>query len=115
MALSPPRRERFAVKCGSRYDVVRASAILWMEAADNYVRLHTAEESHLFRSSLTELEQSLDPALFLRIHRSIIINVDAVRSIESWGMYEHLFVLSDGSKLTSSRRYRGAIRAVFGV
>ncbi|HEX8361518.1 MAG TPA: LytTR family DNA-binding domain-containing protein [Longimicrobium sp.] len=108
-------RERFAVKSGNRYLIVRSASIVWMEAADNYVRFHTATETHLFRAKMADLEKALDPRTFLRIHRSIIINVDKVQSIESWGMSEHLFVLQDGTKLTSSRRYRSVIRAVFGV
>lgn len=108
-------RERFAVRSGNSHLIIRADDIVWMEAADNYVRLHSATGTHLFRARMSDLEQSLDPRTFLRIHRSIIINIDRVQSIESWGMSEHLFVLKGGTKVTSSRTHRNAIRAVFGV
>jgi two-component system LytT family response regulator len=106
-------RERLAVRVGSRYEVVRTGDILWVEAADNYVRLHSQSGSWRYRASMAEMEGMLDAARFLRIHRSIIVNVDQVKFIEPWGVGEHVLVLSDKTKLTSSRRYRQAIREVF--
>jgi two-component system LytT family response regulator len=114
MATAGEHRERFAVRTGGRFVIVRADEIAWVEAADNYVRLHTATETHLFRATMAEMERMLDPRRFLRIHRSAIIAVDQVRAIEPWGLGEHQFVLADGTRLTSSRGYRKAIRSVFG-
>ena len=107
-------RDRFAVRVGDRFTVVRTADITWIEAADNYVRLHAAGGAHLLRSPLREVEGMLDPRRFLRIHRSIIVNVDRVRALTSWGLGEYLFELSDGTKVSSSRRYRGPIRDAFG-
>ena len=59
---------------------------------------------------MARLEEKLDPKRFLRIHRSIIVNVDRVKTLTSWGLGEYLFELTDGTKLSSSRRYRGVIR-----
>lgn len=114
MASAGEHRERFAVRTGGRYVIVRAADIAWIEAADNYVRLHTATDTHLFRATMAEMERMLDPRRFLRIHRSAIIAVEQVRAIDPWGLGEHQFVLHDGSRLTSSRGYRKAIRSVFG-
>jgi two-component system LytT family response regulator len=114
MATAGEPRERFAVRTGSRYLIVRAADVAWVEAADNYVRLHTASGAHLFRATMAEMERMLDPRRFLRVHRSAIIAVDQVRAIDPWGLGEHQFVLADGTRLTSSRGYRKAIRAVFG-
>jgi two-component system LytT family response regulator len=107
-------RQRFAVKTGNRYSVLRAADLMWVAGADNYVELHTAKAMHLHRSTLADMERLLDPRHFLRIHRSLIINVDYVSSIEPWGFGEHCFVMASGTSLTSSRRYRKMIREVFG-
>ncbi len=107
-------RERIAVRSGTRFVIIRTDEITWVEAANNYVRLHTDKQTHLYRASMAEAEAMLDPRKFLRIHRSIIINVDKVKTIEPWGLNEHLIVLADGTELTSSRRYRKQIRAAFG-
>ncbi|HEV3051995.1 MAG TPA: LytTR family DNA-binding domain-containing protein [Longimicrobium sp.] len=114
LANAGEHRERFAVRTGGRFVIVRADEIVLVEAADNYVRLHTARETHLFRATMAEMERMLDPRRFLRIHRSAIIAVEQVRTIEPWGLGEHQFVLADGTRLTSSRAYRKAIRTVFG-
>jgi two-component system, LytTR family, response regulator len=107
-------RERFAVKTGNRFSVLRASELLWVAGADNYVELHSTKGMFLHRSTLADMQTILDPRHFLRIHRSLILNVDQVASIEPWGLGEHCFVMSNGASLTSSRRYRNAVREVFG-
>jgi two-component system, LytTR family, response regulator len=111
---APAYRDRFAVRVGERFNVVRTADIAWIEAADNYVKLHAAGSAHLLRSPLREVEAMLDPRRFLRIHRSIIVNVDRVRALTSWGLGEYLFELADGTRVSSSRRYRGPIRDAFG-
>jgi two-component system LytT family response regulator len=107
-------RDRFVVKTGSRFRVVRAEDVDWVEAADNYVKLHVGKESHLLRETMAEMDRLLDPRRFVRIHRSTILNVDRIHTIESWGAGEFLFILSDGSKLASSRSYRDRLRSVLG-
>lgn len=114
LAGHPERRARLAIREQDRFVVLRTEDIVWVEAADNYVLLHTLNGMHRYRATMAQLETMLDPGKFLRIHRSIILNVDQVKVIEPWGMGEHVFVLSDGRKLTSSRRYRKPIRDVFG-
>ena len=107
--------ERLTVRTGTRYAVVRVAAVDWIGAEDNYVRLHVGRESHLMRDTLAALERTLDPRRFVRIHRSTVVNVDRVRSIESWGVGEFLLVLQDGTKLQSSRGYRERVRDAFGL
>src|SRR5206468_9154106 len=72
---------RIAVKAGGRAYFVRADEIDWIEASDNYARLHTGATTHLLRESLRTLEAKLDPRTFLRVHRSAIVNVDAIREL----------------------------------
>jgi two-component system LytT family response regulator len=114
LAADSEGRDRFAVKKGNHFVVVRTEEILWIEGADNYVVFHTRDATHRFRSRISEIEESLRNRDFLRIHRSTIINVDEVQVIEAWGMGEFLFQMSSGEKLVSSRRYRNQIRSVFG-
>jgi two-component system, LytTR family, response regulator len=110
-----PWRDRFAIRTGEVFAVVRADEVGWMEAADNYVRLHTRRGPFLLRARISEMENELDPRLFLRIHRSTVLAVDRVQRIEPWGVGEYLFVLDDGTRLTSTRPYRDRIRAAFGL
>jgi two-component system LytT family response regulator len=107
-------RERITVRHGTKYTLVRVAEINFIEADDNNVLLRTTHGVVPMRSTMREIETMLDPQRFIRIHRSIILNVDRVTGIESWGMGEFLFVLADGTKLGSSRRYRTAIQHAFG-
>ncbi|WP_414682927.1 LytR/AlgR family response regulator transcription factor [Longimicrobium sp.] len=108
-------RDRFAVRTGEVFAVVRADEVAWMEAADNYVRLHTRRGTFLVRARMADMEEEVDPRLFLRVHRSTILAVDRVQRIEPWGAGEYQFVLDDGTRLTSTRPYRDRIRAAFGL
>lgn len=106
--------ERLTVRTGTRYVVVAVADVDWIQAEDNYVRLHVGTASHLMRETLAAMERTLDPRRFVRVHRSTIVNVERVRSIESWGLGEFLLVLKDGTKLQSSRGYRERVREAFG-
>ena len=85
---------------------VRADEIDWIEAQDNYVRLHTGGKAHLLRQTMNELEAALNPEQFARIHRSTIVNLDRVKELHPHFSGESLVVLADGTelKLTRSRR-----------
>ncbi len=75
----------------------------WIEAADNYVRLHAAQEVHLSRRTMRDLEKLLDPAQFARIHRSTIVRLDAVRELRPLDDGDWEVVLGDGVRLTLTR------------
>lgn len=107
--------ERFSVRRGQGFVLVRAADIRWVEAADNYVRLHLADGRHeTMRASMTAMEQKLDPKRFIRIHRGVIVNVDHIRTLEPAGDGEHFVVLADGKKLGSSRTYGARLRELLG-
>lgn len=91
--------ERFVVKSAGRIVFVRAAEIDWIEAADNYVYLHAGRAAHLVRMTLKAIEERLDPARFARVHRSTIVNLDAVRELAGGEV-----VLRDGTRLPVSRR-----------
>ena len=104
------RLTRIAVKHGGRAFFVRADEVDWVEAADNYVRLHVGATTHLLRESLRTLETKLDPRIFLRVHRSAIVNVDAIRELQPWFHGDHVIILRSGARLTCSRRYDERLR-----
>lgn len=99
--------ERIPVKNKRRVRFVDVADIDWIEAADNYVNLHVGDQSHLVRSTLSEMEERLDPEQFLRIHRSHIVNVERIREVHPRGSGDCLIVLDDGTGLLSSRTYSG--------
>jgi two-component system LytT family response regulator len=101
---------RIAVKNGGRAFFVRADEVDWIEAADNYIRLHVGAATHLVRESLRTLEGKLDPRFFLRVHRSAIVNVDAIRELQPWFHGDHVVILRSGARLTCSRRYDERLR-----
>lgn len=106
--------DRFVVKSSGRVRFVKAKDIEWVEAAGDYVRLHTAETAHLLRKTMKEMEQALDPGQFLRIHRSTIVNVDGLQELRPYGSNnEYVARLADGTERKVSRTYRDAVDAFF--
>jgi two-component system LytT family response regulator len=103
---------RLAIKGDGRVIFVRTADVDWIEAMDNYVRLHVGRETHIMRETLTHLEQRLPPQSFLRIHRSTIVNVDRIREVQPWFAGDYVLILGDGTKLTTGRRYRAAVQGL---
>jgi two-component system LytT family response regulator len=97
------RNARVVVKTGGKVLFLRAEEIEWVEAAGNYVRLHVRGESFLYRESMKNMEARLDHDLFVRIHRSAIINVDRIRELQPWFHGEYVVILHDGTRLMASR------------
>jgi two-component system LytT family response regulator len=86
--------------------VVPTRDVDWIEGADYYVKLHVRSTVHMLRESLASLEQRLDARKFLRIHKSSIVNLMRVRSIEAWVRGEGVVVLLDGTRLKVARAKR---------
>lgn len=103
---------RFVVRSGSKLSFVRASEVDWIDVADNYVRLHAASREHLVRDTLKSVESQLDPEIFVRVHRSLIINLDRLASVEPAFHGEYIVTMKDGAKLTTSRSYSERLRAL---
>jgi two-component system LytT family response regulator len=102
----PAEAQRFIIKSGTTIAVVRLSDIDWIEAADYYSTLHATGKMHMLRRSLSDLEAQLAPHGFARIHRSTIVNLDRVRSLEIREDGEYEVLLQDGERLRLSRGYR---------
>jgi two-component system, LytTR family, response regulator len=96
---------RVLVRNGDRVLVLGAAEIDWVEAYGDYVRLHIGQQSHLLRSTLTEMEQRLKPEGFARIHRSRLVNLDRIREFNTISGTELLIVLKNGAQLNASPTY----------
>jgi len=105
--------ERIIVKNAGRVFFINVEEIGWIEAADVYVRVHTTgKQSHLVRGSISKLEEKLDPAKFLRIHRSTIVSIKHIKELQPLFHGEYEITLRDGTKLTSSRSYRDRLQII---
>jgi two-component system LytT family response regulator len=109
-----PLRSRFLIRTGGRVLFLRADAIDWIEAADYYVKLHVAGKVHMLRETLTALESRLDPAMFFRVHRSAIVNLERVRELQPFSKREHVLILQDGTRLRLTRSRRDGLEAMLG-
>ncbi len=101
---------RLAIKTGGRVLFLRATEIDWIETDGDHVKFHVGPQTWLHRTTLTRLEERLSPKLFLRIHRSIVVNVERVRELQPWFQGDYVLILADGTKLTSGRSYRERVR-----
>jgi two-component system, LytTR family, response regulator len=106
--------ERLAVQSGFKSVLIPVDEIDWLEAEGKYVRLHVRQNAHLIRDTLTRLESVLDPAKFLRVHRSTIVNVDRIREVETYFRGKYILFLRDGTRLESGRAYRSVIQRLLG-
>ena len=96
---------RFTVQTGSRIQILQAENVTWVGAAGDYMELHAGRHAYLLRDTMASLELRLDPAKFLRIHRSRIVQSSAIVELRSIENREFIVTLSDGSKHRSSRTY----------
>jgi two-component system, LytTR family, response regulator len=101
---------RLVVRDGSRVCFVRVEEIDWIDAAGNYARLHVGAAVHLLREPLKVLEARLDPGRFLRVHRSAIVNLERITSVEPYFHGEYTLTLRDGTRLTCSRTHSARLR-----
>lgn len=101
--------ERIVLKTSERVVLLNVDEIDWISAAGVYLELHTATATHLYRSSLTGLLARLNPARFVRIHRSAVVNTDRIKEFRPRGHSDYTVVLRDGTLVTLSRAYRAQI------
>ena len=97
------KSERVVVRTNGKVVFLRADEISWVEAAGNYVNLHAGSEAYVLRESMKNMETRLDPELFVRIHRSAIVNVNRIRELQPWFHGEYVVILHDGTRLMASR------------
>jgi two-component system LytT family response regulator len=97
--------ERLVIRSSGRVFFLRTDEVDCIEAAGNYVRLHVGKEEYLHRDTMSNLEKSLDPDRFARVHRSWIVNVDRVKLLEPMFRGDYIVVLRDGRRVAMSKAY----------
>jgi two-component system LytT family response regulator len=104
-----PYSTRFIFKSRGRIIFLPVSEIRWIGAEENYVRICTEKENHLLRETMAHLEERLDPEMFLRVHRSSIVNLQFVKEIRSETNGDFAVILVNGQKVSMSRGYRSRV------
>jgi two-component system LytT family response regulator len=108
---SPPKTlTRIAVRSAGKTRFVDLEDVLWIQAAENYVQLHTASSRHLVHATIQSILGRLDPDVFVRIHRSAIVNVRHIMQIETGGQGDYVLTLDNGFCIESSRTYSDVIK-----
>ena len=113
-AAAASARTHVAIKTNGKILFLRAEEVDWVEAADNYVRVHVGHDAHLVRETLNAMQTRLDPARFLRIHRSALVNVARIRELRPWFHGDYVVLLTNGRELTLSRSYRDQVLSQVG-
>lgn len=103
--------DRILAKANGHFVLLKTEEIDWIEAQGNYVRLHTRKKQYLVRRKIVELESKLNSKLFLRIHRSTIVNLDRIRELQPLSHGDLNVLLDDGTQLTWSRSFKDRLKA----
>jgi two-component system LytT family response regulator len=103
---------RLAVKTPGRILFIKTAQISCIESAGNYVAALVGKETHIVRDTINDLEERLDPEKFLRISRSAIVNLDAIKELQSQAQGQHTVVLHHGKSLAMTRGLREVEKAL---
>ena len=112
LAWLKPRAEspgRLLIKADGKVVVVAIAEIDWIESADNYVVLHVGRENHIQRETLSAMEAKLPSDRFIRISRSVLVNISRIRELQPLFHGEYAVILGDGTRLTLTRTYRDSL------
>jgi len=104
--------DQLVLKAEGALHFVKPSEIIWIEAQGDFVKVQTGQKTQLVRDTLQHLEQRLDPARFLRIHRSFLVNVDHISRVETALYGDYSVYMDDRTKLRLSRNYRPKLKAL---
>ena len=105
-------RTRFVVRRGNTHQIVPADQVDWLDVADNYLGLHVGAKTHLWRGTMKQAQEELDPDRFVRIHRSAIVAVDRIVTVRTHDSGGHVIEIKGGVQLRSSRQYADRVRAL---
>lgn len=110
---APPGRwlERLVVRDDGRSLILPLSEVDWIEARGDYLRVHAGKATHLLRTTMKELERQLNPASFIRIHRSTIVRLSRIRELQPYLRGDFVVLLADGTRLRLARGLRGQVEA----
>jgi two-component system LytT family response regulator len=107
-----PYLRRFPVPSARGVRFLKADDVLWIEASGNYAALHTASGEHLVHERLSGLERRLDPRVFVRVHRSSIVNVEHIREVQPYFHGESVIVLDNDRRINVSRSRSASFRKI---
>jgi two-component system LytT family response regulator len=113
--ISPVQQNRVVVKENNHIKIIPTSNIRYLEAADDYVKIHTADGSFLKNKTMGYFEEMLESQNFVRIHRSYIVNIQLITRIDPYEKENHLAVLSIGLKLPVSKSGYAKLKQVLGI
>jgi two-component system LytT family response regulator len=114
-SLSPSQSQRIVVKNGNKIKIIPVHDVQYLEAADDYVKIHTQEGYFLKNKTMNHFEQSLDGQQFVRSHRSYIVNVQQITRIDPYEKDNHVAILRSGAKVPVSRSGYGKLKDVLGL
>lgn len=112
---SPAQHERIVVKTGTKIKIIPVQDILYLEADDDYVRIHTNEGSFLKNKTMNFFEQTLDARQFVRVHRSYILSVPQITRIDPYEKDAHIAILKSGAKIPVSKTGYVKLKTVLGI
>ena len=115
MTASEVKNNRIIIKDGAKIKIIPVSQVNYLEAADDYVKIHTPDAVFLKNKTMQLFEQQLDQRQFVRIHRSYIINIALITRIDPYEKDSHLVLLSNGSKLPVSKSGYLKLKQVLGI
>ncbi len=107
--------DRLQIKEEGRIWLLPVKDVDWIEAKGNYVMIHTQQKSYRLRETLTGMEQQLAAKSFVRVHRSSLVNVNAVEALEPWFNGDYMLMLHNGQRIKLSRRYKDKVAQTLGA
>ncbi|MFM9911338.1 MAG: LytR/AlgR family response regulator transcription factor [Chitinophagaceae bacterium] len=110
-----PQNQRIVVKNGSKIKIIPVEDVFYLEAADDYVKIHTKEGAFLKNKTMNHFEQSLDKNLFVRTHRSCIVNIQQITRIDPYEKDNHIAILKSGGRVSVSKSGYAKLKGVLGI
>jgi len=115
VSLSPGQNQRIVVKNGARIKIIPVHDVFYLEAADDYVKIHTADSYYLKNKTMAHFEKALDTQQFARCHRSYMVNVQHIVRIDPYEKDGHIAILKSGGKVPVSKTGYVKLRQVLGL
>jgi two-component system LytT family response regulator len=105
--------QRIAVPAGEGIRFIKIQEVERFEAEENYIRIHVERKVYLLHATMNRLAESLDPGLFMRVHRSALVKIDSIREVHSLSSTgEYMLTLASGAQVRTGRTYRDSLRAL---
>lgn len=114
-SLSPQQRQRVVVKTAGKIKIIPVDDINYLEAADDYVKIHTKEGGFLKNRTMAHFEKSLDGNIFVRTHRSYIVNVQQITRIDPYEKESYIAILKNGAQVSVSKSGYAKLKQVLGL